>query len=1385
MRLLVPHGALDRRYLHYALRAPPYLDAVLLACVAGTPTIGTLGSTRLAAPPSRRCRRWTSSGGSPTSSTTRSPSSTAPSRSQRTGCSAERTARGCDRTSLVASSCGESTVVPLKYGSSGPSRRTGLLSPLADDASASTPAMTSRTIRLSRSPTVDVRRATTTCCVVPTTVRPELRRTSLTSRSQWTLTAAIVPCTSAASAAVPRRGSCRACAPDEDCTGLGRCASGCTAVPALASWQQIARRPPRDPARQLPMAHLRVEPLRCRCRPAPSRSSSCRDRSTATSRTRTRASSLHAQQSRLLEERKQALITAAVTGEFDVTTASERGLMAEATHTEVGVRGGHRGAPARERLGAGDGVALPARPRAGHGGAVRVHRRDAAEGVGPAGRPARRRGPGAAPKFAQAARGRDRLARHDRRAAPGVEDMGVKIHLAFFAPAHALTPELRALYDANRLVVTRQVHHSESNPQDSVDLLLLVNGLPVATAELKNQMTGQTVEHAKAQYRQDRNPKDLLFARADGGALRGRPGPGVPDDPAGGRRTRRSCRSTRAPAGRARGRRGQPADHDRATGPRTCGSRCGSATTGWTCSAGSSTRTSRPARRKKAARRGTVIFPRYHQWDAGPAARRRTPRRTGRDRTTCSSTPPGRARATASPGSRTASPPCTPPPTPAAADRARDGARAGPNEQVFHKVIVVTDRVVLDRQLQDTIWQFDHTPGVVERIDENSQQLRRRAGRVARRRSSSRRCRSSRSSPKAATDLPGTRFAVIVDEAHSSQSGEAAKDLKAVLGGDREVARRPGRRVWDAAETSTRRWRPSDAAGRPAGRLLAARRRSDPRQAGQPVVLRVHRDPEGQDPGTVRRARPRPGAAGRGAGWSRSTCTRCARPSRRVHPRRPRQLRHLHHLLPARQRPGVATTPRSTRARPTPRSPGSSRCTRRNLAQKAEIIVEHFRTVTRHEIGGHAKAMVVTRSRLHAVRYKQAIERVHRREGLHRPAGPRRVLRHRDRPRLPGVDLHRARHERASPSPRDRDRRAVPGRPSTFAVGDYQVLDRRREVPDRLRPAAAAHHVRGQEAGRRQGRPDPVPAQPDHPGKDDTFVLDFANKAEDIQEAFKPFYERPGPSRPTRTSCPTSSTRILDAGVIDPAEMTRRWSRRCSPTDRGTTRRSTPRPTPPSTGTTPSTDPDDREDFRTALRDFVRLYAFLGQVVPFISADLEGLSYYGKILLTRLPQADDEDRRTRPRRRRRPHPHPHPDSIGEHDRQPRPRATARRCPACGGGGPGHAGPPRQGPAVAAHRPAQRQVRDRTRRGRPGLVRPAGRGRSRQTPTSARSRRPTPRRTSGTSSTSSFADVLIDRHDANDDLFRMFFDKPEFQEALTAWARREVYRKIQDEVDGVA
>ena len=94
----------------------------------------------------------------------------------------------------------------------------------------------------------------------------------------------------------------------------------------------------------------------------------------------------------------------------------------------------------------------------------------------------------------------------------GVVDRNVKIQLAFFKPAHGLTPELVDLYEANVLSVIRQLRYEPSSNR-TIDLGLFVNGVPVATAELKNPLTGQNVEHAIAQYRKRRDPKNRMLGR--------------------------------------------------------------------------------------------------------------------------------------------------------------------------------------------------------------------------------------------------------------------------------------------------------------------------------------------------------------------------------------------------------------------------------------------------------------------------------------------------------------------------------------------------------------------------------------------------------------------------------------------------------------------------------------------------------------------------------------------------------------------------------------------------------------------------------------------------------------------------------------------------------
>ena len=93
----------------------------------------------------------------------------------------------------------------------------------------------------------------------------------------------------------------------------------------------------------------------------------------------------------------------------------------------------------------------------------------------------------------------------------GFKCYGRTLYAAFFKAAHDLNPELNARYAANRTGITRQLRFSPHS-QQSLDVTLSVNGIPVATLELKNPLTGQTVADARRQYRSDRDPRAPIFA---------------------------------------------------------------------------------------------------------------------------------------------------------------------------------------------------------------------------------------------------------------------------------------------------------------------------------------------------------------------------------------------------------------------------------------------------------------------------------------------------------------------------------------------------------------------------------------------------------------------------------------------------------------------------------------------------------------------------------------------------------------------------------------------------------------------------------------------------------------------------------------------------------
>ena len=345
----------------------------------------------------------------------------------------------------------------------------------------------------------------------------------------------------------------------------------------------------------------------------------------------------------------------------------------------------------------------------------------------------------------------------------GTKFHGQKIELAYFRPAHGLNPEILERYEQNRLTVVRQVHFDPSKPDLSLDLVLFLNGIPVVTAELKNAMTGQTIHHALRQYKKDRDPQAPIFRFKERALVHfavdtdearfttklawdstfflpfnkgSRNGAGNPPVP-GKHKTHYLWEEVweRHSLLDILGRFMHLQEEEK-----------------------------RDLNTGKIKKSETMIFPRYHQLDCvrklvGASVRNGA----GTSYLVQHSTGSGKSNSIAWLAHRLAS------------------LHDVNDEKVFHSVIVVTDRKVLDQQLQDTIYQLDHKNGVVEKIDENSKQLA---------------AALKTGVPIVITTLhkfpfvteqvgllPDRRYAIIVDEAHSSQSGEMAADMKRVLSG--------------------------------------------------------------------------------------------------------------------------------------------------------------------------------------------------------------------------------------------------------------------------------------------------------------------------------------------------------------------------------------------------------------------------------------------------------------------------------------------------------------------------------------------------------------------------------------------------------------------------
>ena len=775
----------------------------------------------------------------------------------------------------------------------------------------------------------------------------------------------------------------------------------------------------------------------------------------------------------------------------------------------------------------------------------------------------------------------------------GVIDLGVKFQLAYFAPAHDLTPENRERYDSNRLTVTRQIRMSESNQEDSIDLVFFLNGIPVATAELKAQTASQNVKHAIQQYRNDRKPSDLIFrsrslvnfAIDENDVFMTTQLKGVST-------TFLPFNQGAAGAGKAGGK-GNPLD---SSGERTrylwhdVLQR-----DNWLRILGSYIHVSYKVDEATGKKTGekTVIFPRFHQWHAveamveatatsGPGVNRLAQHSAGSGKSNTISWLAHRLSVLHTPPLVDSNGPL-------------EAKGIGPNEPLYDKVIVVTDRRVLDQQLRDTVASFDHQPGSIVSVREDAgsknaqlrEALETKATRII--------ITTIQTFPvvaKTATELAGTRFAIIVDEAHSGQSGDTAKDLKLVLSGGNSSDALLAAEEFDALNTTI-----EDSFEDLLEKSVSARGKADnitffaftatPKSktlelfgekvisaTGEPVYIAFHQY-------SMRQAIEEQYILDVLKNYT----------TYKTYYKLANNL-GVNDLEVPKGKTASALA-RYASLHPT------------NLAQKAEIIVEHFRANTAKKIDGSAKAMVVTRSRLHAVRYKQAIDAY---------IADKNYKDVRTLVAFSGTvyDPEVKGSEYTEYLMNDIKSSAIP---EEFAKS-YQVLvvaEKYQTGFDQplLHTMYVDKKLTGISAVQTLSRLNRI-----HPDKEDTFVLDFVNDAEEIQEAFRPYYEE-------STSVPTDPNilfnlqqRLMSANILHKDEMRLAVDGILKATTAGSS--ALKANTDTAVERWNLLDDESKIDFKSLCRNYVAAYSFLAQIVPFKDPELEELYYYIKMLERRL-----------------------------------------------------------------------------------------------------------------------------------------------------------------------
>ena len=775
----------------------------------------------------------------------------------------------------------------------------------------------------------------------------------------------------------------------------------------------------------------------------------------------------------------------------------------------------------------------------------------------------------------------------------GFKDINATFRMAQFAPSNQQNSTTWDHYKKNRLRVVRQVRYSLHNGK-CIDLVLFLNGLPLATIELKTDTT-QNIEDAVKQYKYDRPPVDPLSKQPElllSFGKRALVHFAVSTD-----EVRMATKLAGAATRFLPFNRGMPDNQGGASAGNAPDPKLGYSTgylwhevlqrdafLGIVGKFLSVQVTERLDAKGKKTFTPALLFPRYHQWDAVNTLLKATlAEGVGQTYLVQHSAGSGKSNTIGWLSHRLA-----------ALHDAKD-------HKVFSSVIVITDRRVLDQQLQDTIYQFEHQHGVVEKIDESSTQLANALdnGKLII-------ITTLQKFPwvlDKVGSLGNKRFALIVDEAHSSQSGKAAVNLREVLSkndngssakndngngtsagtvgpgsSDDEIT---GEDVLNKLVESRKRppnvsYYAFTATPKPKTMELFGRTGSD----GLPVPFHVYSMRQAIEEGfilDVLKGYTTYDFAFKLEQSSDDKDVKTGKAKKKLF-----QYAQLH---------------------PT------------SIAQKVSVIVEHFREHVMHLLGGEAKAMVVSDSRLAAVRYKKAFDAYLEK---HKYTDCKTLVAYSGT--ITDDESKVVKADEGDLNDKNEREDAIK---NAFDTSGYQVLIVASKFQTGFdQPKLTAMYV--------DKRLDGVLAvqtlsrlNRTFAGKEKTFVLDFRNKAEDILEAFLPFFRTARLSGITDRNLVHALREKLDqVGIYLWAEVEVFAKAYFDPKGKQAAIQT---PLKQAYERFKAQSKETQDLFRGDLSSYVTAYDFLSQLVEYDDLDLERLHAFAKCLLPRLRgQADDE-----------------------------------------------------------------------------------------------------------------------------------------------------------------